>query len=191
MQSLRNLFPENDFGDRRKSSAREAEFLRELALASHELYAASLAVVGNRDDADDVIQEACVVLWRKYDDFEEGTNFRKWAHAVTFNVARTFVRSQRRRQGSGFNDYVMTKISQVRSASEELLEVQNEALRECLEKMPEADREFLSECYQRPNGQTALAKELGRPVDAIYTRLKRLRKRLSDCMTRTLGREWS
>lgn len=180
-------YPDFDTDD--VTSSRESDFLRQLALSYHELYATGLTIVGNRDDADDVIQEVCVVLWQKYGEFEEGTNFRKWAYTVTYNVAKAIARKRRRRRGFGLSDYALMKVAQVKTGGNELFELQCEVLRECMSKLPEQDREFLSDCYRNSSSLVKYARDIGRSVETIYTKLKRLRKRLTDCVTRSLGKE--
>jgi len=183
-KSLHNQNLHDDADD----TSRESEFLRQLALAYYEIYSTGLAIVGNRHDADDVIQEVCVILWQKYDEFETGTNFRKWACTVAFNVAKSFARKRRRHQGFGLSDHALMKVAQVKSGGNELFELQCELLRECLTKLSEPDRAFLSNCYRNSTSLTAFAREAGKSVETIYTRLKRLRKRLGECVNRSLRR---
>jgi len=183
-----NPLEHKDFCDEVGGPSRESEFLRQLALAYHEIYSTGLTIVGNRDDADDVIQEVCVVLWQKYEEFDEGSNFRKWAYTVTFNVARAYARKRRRRQGFGLSDYALMKVAQMKTGGNEFFELQCDVLQECLGKLPQADREFLSGCYRHSTTLTSYARQRGKSVETIYTKLKRLRKRLSDCVARSLGK---
>ena len=171
-------------------SSREADFLRLLAASYHSLYSLSLAIVGKRNDADDVIQEVCVVLWQKYDEFEPGTNFRKWACSVTFHVAKAYARKEQRRRGrrAGLSDEALTKISQFRTAGSELFELRREALRECVGKLSAKDRSLLSECYQAPTSLVDYARRHGRTVSAVYSKLKRIRRALTECVHRHLSR---
>jgi len=189
---MRNHLRNTDFDTDDMTASRESDFLRQLALSYHELYATGLTIVGNRDDADDVIQEVCVVLWQKYDEFEEGTNFRKWAYVVTGHVAKAIARKRRRQRGFGLSDYAMAKVAQVKTGGNEFFELQCEVLRECMGKLPEEDREFLSDCYRHSSSLTKYAREIGRSVETIYTKLKRLRKRLrkrlTECVARGLGK---
>lgn len=167
--------------------ARQAEFLRRLAGVYSEAYACALAIVGNRTDADDVIQEACVVMWEKFDEFEEGTNFQKWACSIAFFVAKNFVRKQRRRS-FGLGDYALSRIEQVRSGEGELLELRQELLRDCVAKLSARDRQFLDDCYGGYKTIADVARAQKTNVETVYTRLKRLRARLTECLQRTLGR---
>jgi len=172
-------------------SSREVEFLRQLESTYYDLFALGLTIVGHRHDADDVMQEVCVILWQKFDEFEEGTSFKRWALTVTSNVAKAFVRKRRRRRGFGLSDYVLAKVTRLQSSGSELFELQCEILQECLEKLPERDRSFLSSCYRNTSSLTEYAHESGISRETIYTRLKRLRRRLAECMMRRLGREES
>lgn len=158
-----------------------------LASVYAEAYAAALVIVGNRTDADDVIQEVCVVLWQKFDEFEPGTNFRKWACSIAFHVAKNFVRKQRRR-AFGLSDYALSRIEQVRSGAAELFELREDLLRDCVAKLSEQDRKFLDECYSSSRSIAAIARSQRTRVDTVYTRLKRLRRKLTDCIHRTLGK---
>src|SRR4051812_23964504 len=48
-----------------------------------------LALLPAVQDAEDVLQETSIVLWRKFGEFEPGTNFLSWAHKVAhFEVLR-------------------------------------------------------------------------------------------------------
>lgn len=77
-----------------------AEFLRH----HRSLWLVAMSVVGNRADADDVVQEAAIIGIRKLSSFEPGTSFRAWMGEIVRNVAlnrRRQVYRERRRFGSG------------------------------------------------------------------------------------------
>lgn len=164
----------------------EVRFLADLATVYRPAYACALSVVGNRDDADDIMQEACIVLWQKYPEYEQGTDFRRWACSVTFHVAKAYARKHRK-YSFGFSDLALEKIQQVRTGGAELFDLRREVLRDCMLKLPERERTFLAECYGSPLSQVGFARSKGLSVETIYTRLKRIRKKLIDCIGRTLG----
>ncbi|HWL07647.1 MAG TPA: sigma-70 family RNA polymerase sigma factor [Planctomicrobium sp.] len=169
-------------------SSREAEFLRQLARNYRELYALATTIVGSRNDAEDVIQEVCVVLWKKRGEFEEIVNFRKWARTVVLNVARSYARKQRRRRGAGLDDQTLDRMVKMRLASCELLELRREVLRSCLDKLPSPDWDFLMDCYSSSTSLAELASQKGRTASTIYSKLKRLRRALVNCVQRHLER---
>jgi len=179
----------NDLREKLDDTSRESEFLRGLAGAYDDIYISVLSIVCNRVDADDVIQEVCVILWQKFDEFEAGTNFRKWACAFAFNVAKAFVRKQRRRGGLGLSDHALMKISRLQTAGNELFELRLEVLQDCMAKLQSKDRQFLMTCYSSQTSLVEYARTCRTPITTVYTRLRRLRKQLVECVNRTLGKE--
>jgi len=183
----RNLRQIDEFRAELSDSTRETEFLRGLTGAFREIYSCALSIVGNRLDAEDVAQEVCIVLWKKFDEFEPGTNFQRWARTVTFNVAKAYARRQRRRRGFGLDDDVLAKISGIQAAGSELFELRRERLPECLSRLPVKDQRFLGECYRSETSIADYARTERLSVATVYTKLKRLRKRLVDCINQSLG----
>lgn len=165
---------------------RDSKFLRDLAGVYRELYYAVLSIVGNRTDADDIMQEVCIVLWQRFEEFEPGTNFRKWATAFAFNIAKANARQIRRRRGVGLSDEALAKLSRLQAANSELFDLRRENLQKCLKKLSPRDYRFLLECYGRETTLAELASRKAVPVRTIYSRLMRLRKRLIDCVQRSL-----
>lgn len=185
---MRPHIPDFETTDSVNVPAREAEFLRQLATTYRDLYACAVSIVGDRNDAEDVIQEVCVILWEKYDEFEPGTNFRKWAIAVTFNCSRSFARKRRRQLGAGLGEEAISRVVRMRTAASELLELRREAIRNCVDKMGQVDRSFLSECYRSTTSLVEFASRNGRTVSAVYSKLKRLRRALVTCVQKQLER---
>lgn len=188
--SLRNSIPfcMNDLQTDLSGPSREAEFLRRLAASFRDIYMSILSIVGNQADAEDVLQDVCVTLWQRFDEFEPGTNFRKWACAFAFNMARHHARQQRRHRGQGFSDEALRKLSQVQTGGSELFELRRELLQNCLARLKPRDRQFLMDCYSRRATLAEYAKTEEIPVATVYNRLKRLRMLLIGCVNRALGR---
>jgi hypothetical protein len=57
-------------------SARVEEFVALITQHQPALYAFVLSLLGNRTDTDEVVQETNLVLWRKFDQFHAGSDFR-------------------------------------------------------------------------------------------------------------------
>ncbi|HWL07108.1 MAG TPA: sigma-70 family RNA polymerase sigma factor [Planctomicrobium sp.] len=168
--------------------SREAEFLRGLTASYRDIYVSILSIVGNHADAEDVLQEVCVVLWQRFDEFEPGTNFRKWACAFAFNMARFHARQQRRRKGLGLSDEALKELTHDQMGGGELFELRRELLRNCLARLKSKDRQFLMNCYSARTTLTEYAQKEEIPVATVYTRLKRIRSLLVGCINRSLGR---
>lgn len=53
-------------------------------------------LLGDPNEAQNVLQETNLVLWRKSGEFQAGTNFSAWAHNVAYWQVRAFVRDRQR-----------------------------------------------------------------------------------------------
>ncbi|QDT64146.1 sigma-70 family RNA polymerase sigma factor [Calycomorphotria hydatis] len=167
---------------------RHEQFAKRFLEAQTKIYATVLAMMVHRSDADDVMQDAVVVLWKKYDDFDPETSFVRWSCAVAANVARTHLRTLRRRRDNVImTDELASKVNSVRTASMELLELRRERLHECLQRLPDRDRELIVACYSGESSFSKVARQYGKTSQAIYMKLNRVRKQLFGCITRLMG----
>ncbi|MBX3390238.1 MAG: RNA polymerase sigma factor [Phycisphaeraceae bacterium] len=72
----------------------EAEFARLIARARPALTIVASAVLGDRVEADDVVQEASVIALASLDRFTPGTSFEGWMAQIVRNVARNALRKR-------------------------------------------------------------------------------------------------
>jgi len=186
---MQNPIEDIDLNSSQEDSSREGIFLRLLSSSYNDIYYSVLAIVGNRTETEDVIQDVCILLWQKFDDFDTETDFRKWACAFAFNLSKAYVRKQRRRRGFGLSDDILGTISRMQSAGGELFELRRELLQNCLKKLSRKDQQFLLECHGRRSSPVKFAQRERIPVATAYTRLSRLRKVLHDCISRAMKGE--
>jgi RNA polymerase sigma-70 factor, ECF subfamily len=59
------------------------------------VYGTALHLTRNRDDAEDLVQEAALQAFRAFDSFQQGTNFRAWFFRILTNL---FINAYRKRQ---------------------------------------------------------------------------------------------
>ena len=57
-------------------------FLRLYSEHQRELFKFSFTLVPNHSDADDILQDTSVILWRKFAEFTPDSNFFRWASQV-------------------------------------------------------------------------------------------------------------
>ena len=63
------------------------------------------------------------------------------------------------------------------------------ALPECLRKLTSHQRMLITRRYESGGDVQQLADELGRPIQTLYSQLKRIRRTLLDCVRRRLNAE--
>ena len=97
-------------------------------------------------DADDAIQETYLVLWEKFDEYREDTNFYAWACKIAyFKVLQH--RWQTKRSPSLFAPEVLQQLSDEAMLQADGIETQRTLLDGCLDKLPQSDLELISYRY--------------------------------------------
>lgn len=168
--------------------SRTDEFLALLAQHESQIYSFLYALVCHRDDAQDLMQEATVTLWRKFDQFKSGTNFVSWACEISKNCALNFFQARKRRKM--FSTTMIELLAETESSRDvETRLARRQALTQCLDKLGAKDRELITECYEHSTSVKAVAERSNRPVAGIYNSLSRIRRALYLCIEATLARE--
>lgn len=167
---------------------RHHRFLRSFAAHEPAIRAYVRRLVPSRADADDVMQEVAVVMWEKFEQFREGTDFRAWA----FGIARFEVLGWLRDKGRDrlvLSEDVVELIAEETVHEEPRLEMQRAALEDCMGKVAPVQRELLMRAYQPEARIQDVAGGSGRTVAGFYQWLHRMRRLLLDCVKRQLSKE--
>ena len=164
------------------------QFLRSYTAHEPAIRAYIRRQVPSRADADDVMQDVSVVLWKKFGEFREGADFRSWA----FGVARYEVLAWFRDKGRDrlvLDEDVVAKLAVDSEEKENQLSQQREALELCMEKVEPKQRDLLMEAYQPESRIREIAKRSGRTVAGFYQWLHRMRGNLLDCIRHSISTE--
>jgi len=148
----------------------------------------SLVPIGS--DAEDILQETCVVMWRKYSTFEPGTDFAAWGLKIArFQVMRYY--SRRKSERARLSDEVIEAVAIEFASPERALRApaRAAALKDCVSKLKKAQFETLNRRYIEGQSVEDIAGETEVSIDAIYKRLNRTYRQLHRCVTNTLSRQ--
>lgn len=164
------------------------QFVQQLISCQTHVYTYILSLLGDRDLADEVLQETNLVLWRKADEFEPGTEFGAWA----CTIARFQVLAQRQKLARDhlvFDDDVLDLVAE--RAAERLADMpaRQRALRRCLSTLSEDQRKMLLARYAENGSVARIAEELGRSAPSVSQTLYRVRQLLVQCIERRLAEE--
>ena len=164
------------------------EFIRAFTQSQRPLFLYILPLVGNPSDADEVLQETNLIIWSKWDQFEEGTNFLAWGRAI----ARLEVFRFRRTRGGKLcfleDDVLEIVASKNETVSEEVY-LRQEALALCITQLRAKDRELIQMRYSPGVNGDQVADMLGRPANSVYQSLGRIRRTLMECVKHRLAEE--
>lgn len=164
--------------------ARE-EFVRLLTTEQLPLQYYITKLLGDPAAAQQVLQETNVVLWRKWTDFQPGTNFRAWTRKVAYWQVHSYVRD-RKRDRHVFGDELVQQLAardqQVTVKEEEII-----ALRHCLQCLSQANVDMLRARYEDSLPIKCIAERVGKSADAVRVAMMRLRRSLQSCVERQLS----
>jgi RNA polymerase sigma-70 factor (ECF subfamily) len=175
-------------GTEAPSAAKGKLFLRLFLENERRLYAYILTLLANRADADDVLQEASLVMWDKFDERQPPADFTAWGCRIAyFKVLDFYKKSQRSRVQ--FSQPLLERRAEtaIEQASSLQLDERRQALADCIEKLSSRDRDLLSHRLARGSTTQLTAAAVGRSPEAVYKALAKIRRALFDCVTRALA----
>ena len=162
-------------------------FLR--CLAGHERWLAAYvySLVASAADADDILQECKITLWKRFGTFTPGTNFRAWARTIALHQILNYRRSEQRRPYSALDREFIEAIAAEIDRRSDQLDDRTDVLRHCLRKLPEPHRAIVMWRYYDEHPIEEIAAKTDRSAEAVYRLLSRIRKALNDCVSRQLA----
>jgi RNA polymerase sigma-70 factor (ECF subfamily) len=125
--------------DEPRESLSDADFKRELAAVIPHLRAFGRSLSGNRDLADDLVQETLLKAWAARQRFQAGTNMRAW----TFIILRNHYLSQMRRSRfrGEWDDLTADRLLAAPAGQEKHIELSD--MQRALLQLPQPQREAL------------------------------------------------
>ena len=164
------------------------QFARLLATCQRKVFLYALGLLHNATDAEEVLQETNIVLWRKFDEYEPGTAFDRWACRVAyFEVLKYREKAGRDRRVFGV-PLIETLAAEAGSVLDEF-DDRRDALEGCLAKLRDVDKALVLQRYQPGATTRGVAETLGRSVQGTRKSLHRIRASLLTCIERTLAAE--
>jgi RNA polymerase sigma-70 factor, ECF subfamily len=165
---------------------RSEMFATQLRPCQAQLMRYIFALVRNVEDSQDVFQRTCLVLWKKFDQFDPRQSFFAWACGVARFEAYNFLK-QHRRYRARFSDAFARRLAefQVHSPSDDIA-IQQTALPQCIDELPPSQRELLMLCYGEDQRVADVAAKLGRPVCGVHNSLRTIRAKLMECIERAI-----
>ncbi len=162
-------------------------FMRLVNAAHFGVVAYLTSLLGNRHDAEDVFQQACVTMWRRFETFTPGTNFNAWARKVAFYESREFRRLKVRNRLQ-FGDQLVENLAAEREKEPDLSDARLAALRHCLAELDVSSRSLIEAAYADDGDSVlAFAAKTGRAPQTLYNKLSQLRRMLAGCVERRIA----
>ena len=182
---------EKDLIRRAKSGDQDA-FGQLVLTHQNKVYTLCVHMVTNREEAEDLAQEAFLKAWRSLSSFQEESSFATWMHRLTTNVCLDYLRKQTRRQNistavslddeeSGWSEPAdHTQDPQQQLEQQE----QRQVLAKALNELPEHHRRLLIMRELSGLSYQEIADALNMDLGTVKSGISRARERLRKILLR-------
>lgn len=157
------------------------------------LFAAMLAMVNSREDAEDLTQEALAMGFAKLSSFEGRSSFFTWLHRVACNLA--FSHRRKHRKEKSMHRQSMEAAEADLQDDRETVEAELDRnrrqaiIRDGIQRLDEEYRAVLVLRDLQGLGYSEIADALEIPIGTVRSRLHRARLELKDILAMLLGSE--
>ncbi len=156
-----------------------ADFRDALMAEIPNLRAFAISLCGNRDRADDLVQEALLKAWSASDKFTAGTNLRAWL----FTILRNFYFSEFRKRKREVEDVDGSYSASLAVPGEQVARVEFAAFEDALAQLTPDQREVLILIGASGFSYEEAAEICHVAIGTIKSRLNRARARLAQLMS--------
>ncbi|MCK5000210.1 MAG: sigma-70 family RNA polymerase sigma factor [Anaerohalosphaera sp.] len=168
--------------------SKQARFFKLYNSVQTRLYSYLYTVVHNRNDAEDLLQETATILWDKFDQFQEGTNFGAWAVRIARNKALEFMRRNKKTRMIFDSDFY-NQVSEHAKKSSSDVNARSNALLFCLEKLPDKSKELLSMRYKKELTIKRISQLMDRSTNGLYQTYSKIIEALRNCIDKHLAQQ--
>lgn len=149
------------------------------------------AMTRDAELAEEVYQNAAVIVIEQAEEPETIRNFRAWAKEVVRRQALHAIRAREvaRRHGRATAPELLEAISEafIQDESEDSVVLDEaRALRKCLDELPVEKRELIAMRYERDAGFDEISRQVNSTPVAVQRALSRIRKMLHACVQRRM-----
>ena len=137
-------------------------------------------LTGNRDEAEDLVQETYMKAIKGFASFQQGTNFRAWMFRILRN---TFLTS---RSGLRVATVPIDDEDRHTPESEMLARADRQSVQNALERLPVPFREVILLCDVEEMSYCEIAETLAIPAGTVMSRLSRARKAMRELLAMDL-----
>lgn len=146
-------------------------------------------MMGNREEAEDLVQETFLRAWKGFDRFDPARPLRPWMLRIASNLAHSALRRPRRVTG-GLDETEAREPVDPRTG-EAAVEARNElaAIRTIVAALPPADRELFHLRYHEGLGPSEIAGIVEKSEGAVSVALHRMKEKIRTELDGKSGKE--
>ncbi len=168
-------------------SESDSELLVSLVTANYDqLRRYVYTLLPNEEDTNDVLQEVCISISRKFGEYDRTRPFLPWACRFAYFKVLKFLEQERPRRMIRLPAEVLELLAVARDEEEPILAERLVALEKCLGKLTDRDRGMIVARYVDRTAIDDIAKSFSQSRRTMFRNLERIRRLLFDCIDRSV-----
>jgi len=162
-----------------KVKAQDTSLRDDLVAAIPNMRAFAISLCGNRDRADDLVQEALVKAWNHLESFEQGTNLKAWLFTILRNAYFSELRKTKREIADSDGQFAARQaVPAEQQGHLDLVDLNN-----ALAKLPADQREAVILVGAEGFSYEDAAGICGCAVGTVKSRVNRARTKLAELLS--------
>ncbi|HEX7586072.1 MAG TPA: RNA polymerase sigma factor [Patescibacteria group bacterium] len=141
-------------------------------------------LVGNKEEAEDILQNVFVKTYRNIKTFDIERKFSSWIYRIAHNEAINFLKKRNKKKFVSWEDIVASKDKMETKSNERSpidIWIRKESAMEvnqAMDRLPEKYRKVLMLKYFSEKSYEEISKTIGSPVNTVGTLISRAKKKL-------------
>lgn len=153
------------------------------AATSAKLFGVCLRIFPDRNEAEDVLQDAYLTIWNKAASFESGrASPISWLVAVTRNRAIDRLRAKKKIGTTSIEEAAEIADATPLADTQLIEEADDQALHDCIQSLDTRDAFFIRSAFIGGSTYADLAENEGQPLGTVKSRIRRALLKLRGCM---------
>lgn len=153
------------------------------AATSAKLFGVCLRIFPDRNEAEDVLQDAYLTIWNKAASFESGrASPISWLVAVTRNRAIDRLRAKKRFGTSSIEEAADIADSAPLADAQLIEQADDRILHDCISSLDQRDAMFIKKAFIGGSTYADLAKNERQPLGTVKSRIRRALLKLRGCI---------
>ncbi len=147
-----------------------------------------MMMVHNQAASEDLLQETAAIMWEKFEQFQEGTNFSAWAFSIARNKAFEYLRDNQKTKKL-FRSEFYERLAHVAEESTNDCSLRIKALDVCLKKLNGNDQKLVDLRYRSNVPIKDISLKTGKPISTLYRHFSKIMGLLRICISRSLAEQ--
>jgi len=165
----------------------DLDFDRLVIEHQNQIYGFIRSMIFNPDDARDALQDVNIILLRKRQSFQLGTNFKAWAFTIARFECLTYLSRHKKIQWSTLDTGLLDTLADIVEEKSDSIEPRLHALRLCIQSLPKDFNELIQFRYKHRVPLEKVALQKATTVTAIKQKLYRIRNNLKKCIAQKIN----